>query len=71
MATVTECLRYAMSLPVATVCSGMDSLEKLRQNVAIARQFAPLADDEQLALLSRTEELGMQGTHESYKARRP
>ncbi|MCY4604000.1 MAG: aldo/keto reductase, partial [Gemmatimonadetes bacterium] len=69
VATVTECLRYAMSLPVATVCSGMDSLEKLRQNVDIARQFAPLATAEQLALLSRTKELGMQGTHESYKAR--
>ncbi|MCY3792104.1 MAG: aldo/keto reductase, partial [Gemmatimonadetes bacterium] len=69
VATVTECLRYAMSLPVATVCSGMDSLEKLRQNADIARQFAPLAADEQLALLSRTKELGMQGTRESYKAR--
>ncbi len=71
VATAAECLRYAMSLPVATVCSGMDSLEKLRQNVDIARQFAPLADDERLALLSRTEALGMQGTHESYKARQP
>ena len=71
VATATECLRYAMSLPVATVCSGMDSLEKLRQNADIARQFAPLADDERLALLSRTQELGMQGTRESYKARRP
>ena len=71
VATATECLRYAMSLPVATVCSGMDSLEKLRQNADIARQFAPLADDERLALLSRTQELGVQGTGESYKARRP
>ena len=70
-ATVAECLRYAMSLPVATVCSGMDSLEKLRQNAAIARQFAPLADDERLALLARTQEQGMQGEHESYKARQP
>ena len=49
----------------------MDSLEKLRQNAAIARQFAPLADGERLALLSRTKALGMQGTHESYKARQP
>ena len=71
VATAAECLRYAMSLPVATVCSGMDSLEKLRQNADIARQFAPLADDERLALLSRTQELGRQGTHESYKARQP
>ena len=70
-ATAAECLRYAMSLPVATVCSGMDSLEKLRQNADIARRFAPLADDERLALLSRTKALGMQGTQESYKARQP
>lgn len=71
VATAAECLRYAMSLPVATVCSGMDSLEKLQQNAATARQFAPLADDERLALLARTQEQGMQGEHESYKARRP
>lgn len=71
VATAAECLRYAMSLPVATVCSGMDSLEKLRQNAAVARQFAPLADDERLALLARTQEQGMQGEHESYKARQP
>lgn len=70
-ATAAECLRYAMSLPVATVCSGMDSREKLQQNAAIARQFAPLADDERLALLARTKEQGMQGEHESYKARQP
>ena len=70
-ATLAECLRYAMSLPVATVCSGMDSLAKLQQNADLARGFAPLADDERLALLSRTQELGMGGAHESYKARRP
>ena len=70
-ATVPECLRYAMSLPVATVCSGMDSLEKLRQNIAVARSFTPLEDKERLVLLSRTQELGRQGTHESYKARQP
>ncbi len=71
VATAAECLRYAMSLPVATACSGMDSLEKLRQNIAAARSFTPLEAEEQLALLSRTQELGMRGTHESYKAHRP
>ena len=53
VATVSECLRFAMSLPVSTVCSGMDSLDKLRQNVSIAREFAPLDDEERLALLVR------------------
>ena len=37
-----ELLRYAMSLPVATTISGMDSLAVLRQNLAIARGFTPM-----------------------------
>ena len=69
-ATVSECLRFAMSLPVATVCSGMDSLDKLRQNVAVAREFAPMDDEQRLALLARTEMHGRGGKRESYKAQR-
>ena len=72
VATAAECLRYAMSLPVATVCSGMDSLKKLRQEQSpLPAVSTPLEDEERLALLSRTQALGMQGTRESYKARRP
>src|ERR1700704_623731 len=37
-----ELLRYAMSLPVASTISGMDSLAVLRQNLAIARGFTPM-----------------------------
>jgi aryl-alcohol dehydrogenase-like predicted oxidoreductase len=40
--TAEEALRYAMSLPVATTISGIDSLDVLRQNLAIARDFKPL-----------------------------
>ena len=47
----------------------MDSLDKLRHNVSIAREFAPLDDEERLALLVRTAEQGRQGKLESYKAR--
>lgn len=36
-----EALNYAMSLPVATTICGIDSLDVLRQNVAIARSFSP------------------------------
>jgi predicted aldo/keto reductase-like oxidoreductase len=49
-----EALRYAMSLPVATVISGMDSLDVLEQNLATARSFEPLADDERVDLLRRS-----------------
>lgn len=39
--TATEALRYAMSLPVATTVSGIDSLQVLRQ-LSIARGFTPM-----------------------------
>ena len=35
--TAEESLRYAMSLPVATTITGIDSLEVLHQNLEIAR----------------------------------
>jgi aryl-alcohol dehydrogenase-like predicted oxidoreductase len=49
-----EGLRYAMSLPVATVISGMNSLEILRKNIAVADNFVPLGDDERTSLLARS-----------------
>src|ERR1700741_4930687 len=48
-----EALRYAMSLPVATTVSGMDSLEVLRQNLAISRGFKPMRAEEMQALRER------------------
>src|SRR5258708_13795357 len=41
-----EMLRYAMSLPVATTISGMDSLDVLRQNLHVARGFKPMTAEE-------------------------
>ena len=38
-----KALRYAMSLPVAVTISGMDSLDVLHQNLAIARGFQPMS----------------------------
>ncbi len=52
--TPEEALRYAMSLPVATIVSGMDSLEILRKNIAVADDFVPLTSEERTALLART-----------------
>ena len=39
--TAEQGLRYAMSLPVATTISGMDSMEVLNQNLAVAVNFQP------------------------------
>jgi aryl-alcohol dehydrogenase-like predicted oxidoreductase len=56
-ATVTpaEALGYAMSLPVATVVSGMDSLEVMQQNLEIARNFEPFTNEQKAELLERTQ----------------
>ena len=66
-----QCLHYAMSLPVSTVCSGMDSQEKLEQNLATTRGFAPLTGAEMVQLVEDSRELGRTGDHETYKARPP
>ena len=42
-ARVDDALRYAMSLPVCTTVSGIDSLKVLRQNLRIARGFSPMS----------------------------
>jgi aryl-alcohol dehydrogenase-like predicted oxidoreductase len=65
--TVEEALRYAMSLPVATTISGIDSLAVLRQNLAIARGFQPMAAAEMDALRRRCAPAAGDGHLELYK----
>jgi predicted aldo/keto reductase-like oxidoreductase len=67
--TPTEALRYAMSLPVSTVISGMDSLDILEQNLAIARDFQPLTAEERADLLRRTAPVAT-GQFERFKTTR-
>jgi aryl-alcohol dehydrogenase-like predicted oxidoreductase len=54
--TPAEALRYAMSLPVTTTVSGIDSLKVLRQNLRIARNFQPMSSEEMQRLRSRCAE---------------
>jgi aryl-alcohol dehydrogenase-like predicted oxidoreductase len=63
----TDALRYAMSLPVATTITGIDSLKVLRQNLGVARGFKPLAEPEMEALRRQSAELAADGRFELYK----
>ncbi len=47
---MSEAMRYVLSLPVSTVIVGCDSIAQLEENVAIARDFRPLADTQMAAL---------------------
>jgi predicted aldo/keto reductase-like oxidoreductase len=66
--TIEECLRFAMTLPVSTLCSGMDSVKVLKENVATARAFAPMEKEEMASVLERTAPYAEDGKHEWYKA---
>jgi aryl-alcohol dehydrogenase-like predicted oxidoreductase len=68
--TPEEALRYTMSLPVATVVSGMESMEILSQNVEIARNFTPLTDAEREAIVAKTASLADGGRFEPFKTTR-
>ena len=46
---VERSLRYAFSQPVSTVIVGMETMEQLEQNLAIAEAFEPMTDEERLA----------------------
>jgi uncharacterized protein len=62
-----EALRYAMSLPVTTTITGMESLEVLHQNLAIAQGFQPMSPQEMQALRDRVKPQAGDGRYELYK----
>jgi hypothetical protein len=45
-----KALRYSFSLPIDTAIIGMESMEQLRMNLAVAENFRPLNDIEKLEL---------------------
>jgi uncharacterized protein len=64
---VEDALRYAMSLPVVTTVSGMDSMRVLRQNLRIARSFTPMSASEMAAHRRRLLPESGDGRFELYK----
>ena len=66
-ATPEEALRYAMSLPVATTISGMESMEVLEQNIAIASNFKLMSAPEMQALRDKVKFWASDGRFERFK----
>ena len=62
-----EGLRYAMSLPVATTISGMDSMEVLEQNLQVAVNFQPFTQAQLKELRDRCKVLAADGRFELFK----
>lgn len=66
-ATPLECLHYAMSLPVSTVITGMENMDRLNQGLNAARTFKPLSKTEIAALLQKTASAAADGRFEKFK----
>jgi aryl-alcohol dehydrogenase-like predicted oxidoreductase len=62
-----DALSYALSLPVATVVSGIDTLRVLRQNVSIAAGFKAMTARQRQALGRRVADHASDGRFELYK----
>jgi aryl-alcohol dehydrogenase-like predicted oxidoreductase len=65
--TPQEALAYAMSLPVSTTVSGIDSLRVLRQNLKVAQGLTPMSAAEMQALRGRCADEAADGRYELYK----
>ena len=65
--TAEEGLRYAMSLPVMTTVSGIDSMRVLRQNLRVASGFTRMSPRQMEALRTRVREEAEDGRFELYK----
>ena len=67
VATVVECLHYAMSLPVSVVITGCNSLPILQQALEATRSFSTMSEEQRSALLARTAKAAERGDYEPWK----
>ena len=63
-----QCIRYALSLPIASLCVGIRSMKDLEQDVGIARGFQTLSDSDKEQLIRMAAAEGGDGRHEMFKS---
>jgi uncharacterized protein len=65
--TAEEAIRYALSQPIASLCTGIDSMAILEQNLRIGREFVPMSAEEQAAAVDKVFHHAWAGQHEPFK----
>ncbi|MCS7023430.1 MAG: aldo/keto reductase [Bryobacteraceae bacterium] len=63
-----ECYRYCLSLPISVQVMGIHTMEQLKADVALARNFQPLSASERQALLEKVKDVAGDGRHELFKS---
>jgi hypothetical protein len=68
--TVEEALRYALSQKIATLVVGIDSMDVLKQDLAIVRNFKEMSEPEieKLVNEARIKSVAGDGRHERFKS---
>jgi uncharacterized protein len=66
--SIEEALRYVLSLPIATLVSGIDSEKVLEQNLKIVREFKPMTTDEMAAIENKVRPYAGDGRFELFKS---
>ena len=65
--TAEEAIRYALSQPIASLCTGIDSMVILEQNLRIGHEFVPMTAEEQAAAVDKVFHHAWAGQHEPFK----
>ena len=65
--SASEAMRFSLSLPIHTLISGMDTLEIVKENCALAQSFKPMEEDEKKTLIARVAPHAQDGSLEGYK----
>ncbi|MGH9672292.1 MAG: aldo/keto reductase [Bryobacteraceae bacterium] len=66
--TAGECYRYCLTLAVSTQVVGITSMEQLRADIRLAREFKPMPESDKKALLARVKDVAGDGRHEQFKS---
>ncbi len=68
--TAEQCVRFALSRPVAAIVRGWLTTEQLQADLAIARDFKPLTTQQEAAILALAQPEAGDGRHEHFKSTR-
>jgi aryl-alcohol dehydrogenase-like predicted oxidoreductase len=68
LVTPEEAIRYVLSLPIASLVSGIDSRQVLKQNLDIVRRVTPMTVAEMETLRTRVARYAMNGRFELFKS---
>ena len=66
--TVDEARHYALSQDIASLVVGIDSMKVLKQDLATARAFKKLSEEELSKLLAKVKPVATDGRHERFKS---